>query len=187
MSDLDVEPVDEDHDSVELLDLADWLEESWPVPYKGRTYLVAAPSAELGLRIEALMAAGEAAERAQRMARAAVAAGKTPPNARPLPAKYRRLLDDEAEREMYRDVLGPAWDELVEAEMPWPLLKQVAIGAMLRWHMGEDAANAHLRSLVGKAPGANRASRRATSKTTAAASTTKPRASGSGTRPRRTS
>ena len=188
MTDLDSGPPDLDDGG--LLDLADWLEETWPVPYKGKTYRIPAPSAELGLRIEALMAAGAAHERYQAMARAAIAQGKEPPKPKELPNKYRQLLTDEEERDLYQDVLGPAWDELVEAGMPWPLLKQVAIGAMIRWHMGEDAADAHLRALVSRPnpPAAgNRASRRAASKRTAAATTTKPRASTSGTTSRRIS
>lgn len=177
------EPVGE-----ELFDLADWLEETWTVPYKGKKYQLPAPSAELGLRIEALIAVGEAHERYQATVRAAIATGKQPPEPKAVPAKYQRLLNDEEERDLYQELLGPAWDELIAAGMPWPLLKQVAIGAMIRWHMGEEAADAHLRSLVGKAqPAGNRASRRATSRTTGAATTTKPRASGSGTRSRHTS
>lgn len=151
-----------------LEELSGWLDDSLVLPIDGRKYRVPEYSAEVGLRVEAVLNAGRGSR---------------------LSDRQRQVLDDEQEKDLYRDVLGPVYDELL-ADVSWAMLKFCAVTAMLHFNISEDEGARHwaLRAAKsgGKAP-TGRASRPATRRTTAAASTTKPRASGSGTRSRRTS
>lgn len=147
-----------------LEEAAAWLNGDLILPVGGKKYRVPEYSAEVGLRVEAVLAAG----RGQ--------AGQ----------RHQQVLDDEAEKDLYRDVLGPAYDQLL-GDVSWPMLKHCAVTAMFHFNLSEQMAEAHWNRGApgGKAPA--RSSRPATRPTTAAASSTKRRASTSGTRSRRSS
>ncbi|MEF3114485.1 hypothetical protein [Streptomyces chrestomyceticus] len=99
--------------------LGELLDDSLRLPVGNRTYTVPAPSAEVGLRTQALINA------------AAVAADGG--------AVDEQVLSDAAERDLYRDVLGPAHDQMVADGVSWPALKHCAITAMV-WIAQDKAA-----------------------------------------------
>ncbi|MFJ6052302.1 hypothetical protein [Streptomyces sp. NPDC092307] len=140
-------------------DLGELLDESIELPVGGRLYTVPAPSAEIGLRTQALIHA------------AAVAADGGRAD--------EQVLGDAAERNLYRDVLGPAHDEMIADGVMWPTLKHAAITAMV-WIAQDKAAAERYWAAAGDpsrlAP--NRAARRSQS---GAASSTPSRGSTSGT------
>ncbi|MFE7262259.1 hypothetical protein ACFU9B_09350 [Streptomyces sp. NPDC057592] len=139
--------------------LDELLDETIKLPVGGRLYTILAPSAEIGLRVQALINA------------AAVAAdgGKVD----------EQVLGDAAERDLYRDVLGPTQDQMIADGVKWPTLKHCAITAMV-WIAQDKTAAERFWNAAGDpsrlAP--NRAARRSRSD---AASSTRPRGSTSGT------
>lgn len=141
-----------------------WLDGDLVLPIAGKKYRVPEFDAELGMRVEVILNAsrGKATERQQ------------------------QILSDEEERDTYRDVLGPAYEQMVKDGVTWPRLRHAALTAMFHFNISPEMAEQHWNRGVqeGKAPAA---SRPGTRRTTAAASTTKRPASGSGTRSQRRS
>ncbi|MEU3321567.1 hypothetical protein [Streptomyces sp. NPDC006785] len=139
--------------------LDELLDERLELPIGGKIYTVPAPSAEIGLRTQALINA------------AAVAADGGRAD--------EQVLGDAAERDLYREVLGPAHDELVGDGVKWPALKHAAITSMV-WIAQDKTAAERYWNAAGDpsrlAP--NRAARRNRS---GAASSTSSRGSTSGT------
>lgn len=149
-----------------LEELAGWLDDGLVLPIDGKKYKIPEYSAEVGLRVEALLnvGSGNGAER------------------------HRQVLSDEAEKDLFRDVLGPVYEPLLKA-VSWPMVKHCALTAMYHFNISEQIAEAHWKTRSpqpGKAI-AGRSSRPATQRTTAAATTTRARASTSGTRSRKSS
>ncbi|MFC5720373.1 hypothetical protein ACFP1Z_09385 [Streptomyces gamaensis] len=140
--------------------LDELLDESLHLPIAGRVYRVPAPSAEVGLRTQAIVHA------------AAVAADGGRAD--------EQILADAAERDLYADVLGSAHAEMVADGVPWPALKHSAITTMV-W-ISQDKAAAERYWNSGGDPSRmapNRQARR--NPPSAAASSTRSRGSTSGT------
>ncbi|MGY1773502.1 DUF7426 family protein [Blastococcus sp. SYSU D00813] len=153
-----------------LEEAAAWLTGDLLLPIAGKQYRVPEYSAEVGVRVEILLATGRR-----------VLEGGQPRE------RDRQMLDDEQEQDLYRDVLGSAYDQLL-ADVSWPMLRHCALTAMYHFNVSEQVAEAHWNSGAAEAgKAASRSSRPATRRTTAAATTTKRRASGSGTRSRQSS
>lgn len=143
-----------------------------PVPCtdgKTRDFAIPSPSAEDGLRIEAIMSS----------ATRAVAAAENSDGSGPADADM-TVLDDAAEADLYRLALGSVYEEL-RAQAKWTMFRHVAMTAVM-WHTaGVDTARRYW--TTGADPEAvapNRAQRRAAS--SAAASKTRSRGSTSGTK-----
>ncbi|MFB7589382.1 hypothetical protein [Streptomyces sp. NPDC056169] len=146
--------------------LEEFLGDSLDLPVKCRdgqvrTFHIAGPSAEDGLRVEKLMETG-----------IKLAAD---PDATPDAA----ALDDLAELNLYRAALGTAYDEVL-ANVDWPRFRHVALTAVLWISQGLEAAEQYWDAGGDPSPQgpANREQRRASSR--AAKSTPTP-ASRSGT------
>ncbi|MFF9312143.1 hypothetical protein ACF1BS_14655 [Streptomyces sp. NPDC014748] len=151
--------------------LDDFLDEGLTLPVRGkdgkiRTYHIADPSAEAGLRIERITSLA-----------ARLAAGGTAPKS--------EVLSDDEELDLYRLCLGDSYEKLL-AETSWAMFKHVSLTVMF-W-VTTDRQTAlqfwRTREHPGKAP-KNRAERRLASRgssASAAASTTPSPASTSGTR-----
>ncbi|MFK0289943.1 hypothetical protein ACIQU6_05555 [Streptomyces sp. NPDC090442] len=139
--------------------LDELLDETIQFPIRGKTYTVPAPSAEVGLRTQALLNA------------AAVAADGGQVD--------EQVLGDAAERDLYREVLGSAHAQMVADAVPWPALKHAALTAMV-WITQDKAAAEKFWNAGGDPNRAapNRQARRAQS---GAAKSTPPRGSTSGT------
>lgn len=146
-----------------LEEAAAWLDEGLVLPIAGKKYRVPEPSAELGLRLEVLLTSAQRGT-----------------------DRYKQVLDDQQERDLYTELLGSAYGEMLAAGVSYPLLKLAAVTAMYHFVIDPQAAEAIWNEGVtkGKAAGTSRSARPATRRTTAAATTTKRRASGSGTKPR---
>ncbi|GAA1327608.1 hypothetical protein GCM10009592_14670 [Brachybacterium rhamnosum] len=97
-----------------------------------------------------------------------------------------QVLSDAEELDLYPDVLGPVYDELLDDGVPFRRLKLAATAAMLWTIHTEDVALDYW-AAGGKAPAPNREQRRAATTRTGGANSTKRRASGTGTstRPQR--
>ncbi|MEU6822799.1 hypothetical protein ABZ921_19405 [Streptomyces atriruber] len=138
--------------------LDELLDESLELPIGGRTYKIPAPSAEIGLRTQALINAAAVAADGGRV--------------------DEQVLGDAAERDLYREVLGDAHERMVADAVPWPALKHSALTAMV-WIAQDKSAAERFWNAAGDpsrlAP--NRAARRRSD----AASSTKSRGSTSGT------
>ncbi|RLU85887.1 hypothetical protein CTZ27_26330 [Streptomyces griseocarneus] len=135
------------------------LDESLHLPIGGRTYRVPAPSAEVGLRTQAIVQA------------AAVAAdgGRVDD----------QVLTDAAERDLYADVLGTAYGQMIADGVTWPALKHSAITVMVWIAQDKDAAERYWNS--GGNPNSAAPNRQARRARSAAASSTRSRGSTSGT------
>lgn len=106
--------------------LGELLAESLHLPIGERTYTVPAPSAEVGLRTQALINAAAVAADGGRV--------------------DEQVLSDAAERSLYRDILGSAHDEMIAAGVTWPELKHCAITAMVWVAQDKAAAEAYWNS-----------------------------------------
>lgn len=145
--------------------LDEFLDDSLTLPVKFRDGVIhevtiPGPSAEDGLRIQAIMEAG-----------LRMSADGTEPDA--------EVLDDAAELDMYRSALGPRYDEL-RVELDWPRFKHVALSVVIWITQDGDTAERYWNS--GGDPSLlapNREARRNAS--SAAAKSTKRRGSTSGT------
>lgn len=155
-----------------LEEAAAWLDGDLILPIGGKKYRVPEYNAEIGLRVEAVLNAGN-----------------TLRGDGAVPERHRQLLSDEGEKNLYADVLGPAYEPLLTA-VSWPMLKHCALTAMFHFNISPEYAEMYWARTVGKSPAGKatgRTSRPATRRTTAAAPTTRKPASGSGTRSRRSS
>ncbi|KJK40219.1 hypothetical protein UK15_07655 [Streptomyces variegatus] len=151
--------------------LDDFLEEGLDLPVRGkdgevRTYHIADPSAEAGVKIERITSYA-----------ARLAAGGTRPGA--------KVLDDDEEIDLYKLCLGDAYGRLM-AEVSWSMFKHVSLTTMFWVTTDRDTALEYWRTRQhpGKAP-RNRAERRQGRPDTsesAGASMTRSPASTSGTR-----
>ncbi|MEV6413843.1 hypothetical protein [Kribbella sp. NPDC051718] len=143
-------------------DLGNWAElVGLKLPIGGKTYILPPIGAKLGLRIVALFELG-----------ADLARGRAPG------AVNQELLSDEDEENLFKQVLGPVYDEMLEDNVPWPALKHAAMTAMMDVvYDRERAENFWLRlgkTTPAKKPAkkpADRLPRKATASKTSTAST----------------
>jgi hypothetical protein len=113
-------------------DLAAQIRGGFDLPYAGRSYFVPHPPARDGLWLQALMdGAAEAA-----LTHAIGAANK------------KILVADEQERTAYQLAMGPAYDAMVDDNVPWPVLKHAGMTAWLYWTRGEEAAERYWERLA---------------------------------------
>ncbi|MFD9879996.1 hypothetical protein ACFWZT_00840 [Streptomyces alboflavus] len=94
------------------------LDETLTLPLKGRRYTIPAPSAETGLRVQAIVQA------------AAVAASGGDVDA--------TVLGTADEIDLYRDVLGTAYGQMLADGITWPALKAAARTAVV-WIVQDKA------------------------------------------------
>lgn len=104
-------------------DLDAFLAPGFSLPIRGKTYEIPAPTAKEGLWLQTLMDASESM----------LLAGN-------ITKSQRQVLGDEDERGMYQIALGPAYDQMVEDAVQWPILKHAGITAFLYWTRGPEQA-----------------------------------------------
>lgn len=151
-------------------DLGDWAElGGLKLPIGGKVYAVPPVSAELGPRLEVLIAAG-----------VDVARGND------LRDDDRQVLDDLGERELYRDVLGPVYDEMLADKVPWPALKHAAMTVMIDAATDRATAERYWQSLGKPAPARKKPADRMPPKDPKVTEIRTRRASTGGTTPRKT-
>lgn len=104
-------------------DLAAFLAPGFDLPVGGKRYRISAPPARDGLWLQGVMDAAEQ----QLFAGSVSASTKT-------------VLADDQERTAFQMALGPAFDEMLADEIPWPVLKHAAVTAILYWTRDKAAA-----------------------------------------------
>lgn len=148
-----------------LKDLREALKSSLKLPIGGTVYEVAPISAELGLRFQDLMDIAAKSKKAQD------AEQEYTPDEQDV-----EVLNDAAEKDLYKEALGDAWEQMVADGVRFAELKLAALYVIFHAIYGDTFADAYWAS-GGKAPAPNRAARRTETRTrTAAGSTTKRRA-----------
>lgn len=148
-------------------DLDEFFDPSLRLPIGGKTYTVPPPDAEVGLLCQRLMHAGLAAQAGQEVDQDG------------LNRLADAVLSDEQEKDLYKRLLGPVWEELFADRVSWPVIQHVGETALLWVAAGVDAAARHWEAGAGEAQApANRKTRRAAA---AQARSTRSRGSRSGT------
>lgn len=109
-----------------LTDLADLYDPTLQLTIRGRAYTVHAPTAGVGLRLQALHAA---------LRRAADTGDALDEHDR-----QRLMLDGDRVVSLVEDSLGPAHEQMVADGVPWPMRQRAGIAAWLYWTSGERAA-----------------------------------------------
>jgi hypothetical protein len=117
-----------------LQDLDELIDPVLRLPIHGKTYEVRSPSAELGIKLERLFQSA-----------IAQSAGVSASDISDI-----KLSDDE-ERNLYKQLLGPVWDEMVVDDLPWVYVKHVGVTALLWVAGGLDAAEAYWSTAPGEA------------------------------------
>lgn len=137
-------------------------DETIVLPIKGRKYTIPSPSASAGLRMQRLLQGAVRADKA----------GVDPD---------KELLDDLDEIALFRDTLGPAFDEMDADGVSFAWVKHAAMTATVWSTISREAAEEYwTRSGDPEPPAPNRESRRS-----AAAAKTRSRGSTSGTSSRK--
>lgn len=146
--------------TAELTELGSFLDPTLAVPFRAKTYRIAAVDAETGLRLTRMLSAGVKAAQGEDVDPATI-----------------ELVADTEELGFFETVLGTVYDELLADKAPFPAVKAIASTALM-WHaQGFEQAKTFW-DAEGKAPAPNRAQRRTATRTSmAAASTTKKPAS----------
>jgi hypothetical protein len=115
-------------------DLAEFLDDSFTLPYRGKSYRVPPPDATTGIYLQSIMDAGESLLIVQSIKKA-----------------DQQILSDDQERTAFQMALGSVYDEMIADKVPWPVLKVAGMTAMLYWTRGSDLALRYWSS-QGKAP-----------------------------------
>lgn len=116
-------------------DLGDWAElGGLKLPIGGKVYSVPPVDAELGPRLQVVVAAGIDVARGNDVG-----------------DDDRKVLDDLGEQQLYKDILGPVYDEMVADKVPWPALKHAAMTVMIDSATDRETAERFWQNL-GKPP-----------------------------------
>ena len=150
-------------------DLGDWAElGGLKLPIGGKVYSVPPVSAELGPRLEVVMSAGVDVARGNELGEGS-----------------QEVLDDLGERDLYRDVLGAVYDEMVADKVSWPALKHAALTVMMDAVYDRDTAEQFWQSLGKPAPARKKPADRLPPKDPKVTEIRTKRASTGGTTPRK--
>lgn len=104
-------------------DLAAFIRPGFDLPVLGHSYYVPPPNARDGVWLQAIIDTGESLL----VTRAVTAANRT-------------ILADDKERTAYEMALGSAYGEMLEAGIPWPVLKHAGMTAILYWTRSPEMA-----------------------------------------------
>jgi hypothetical protein len=117
----------------------------------GKVYVIPSPDATTGLSLTAMF---NLATKAQ--------AGQLESEEQQSEALAELDLDDNDERDLYERVLGPAFDQLKEDNVPWTSIQRLAQYCLVYYGMSAQAASRALETgaLLGEAQGPSRAERR---------------------------
>jgi len=117
-------------------DLEDFLDPTLVLPIRGKKYVVPSPPADLGLRVQRLVALGNAAANGLDLSPEDLASID---------------LDDDEERDLLPRLLGSAYGEMVADGLPWEWVKHAGTTALMWVGLGYEAAEAFWSSAVGEA------------------------------------
>ena len=105
-------------------DIAQFVANSFDLPYGGKTYTIPAPSAQDGLWLQAILDGAESFV----LTRAVGAANR------------KVIVGDEEERTAYQLAMGPAYQQMVDDGVTWPVLKHAGMTAWIYWCRSSSAA-----------------------------------------------
>lgn len=105
--------------------LEDFFDASITLPILGKEYTIQSPDAETGLLCQRLVAGA-----AKVMAGGEISEADT--------EKLR--LDDEEEQELYKRLMGAAWDEMIADHVPWTLIKHAGTTVLVWVTQSRDDA-----------------------------------------------
>ena len=108
-------------------DLADFFDPTLPLLIGGKTYTVPSPSAATGLFVQQVMG---------------VAANVQAGNEVDDQSLASLTLDDAQEKNLYKRLLGPVYDEFVADELSWEHIKHAGTTCMIWVAQDRDAAEA---------------------------------------------
>jgi hypothetical protein len=150
-------------------DLGDWAElGGLKLPIGGKVYAVPPVSAELGPRLQVVVGAGIDVARGNEVA-----------------DDNQKILDDLGELALYRDILGPVYDEMVADGVPWPALKHAAMTVMIDSATDRETAERFWQNLGKPKPARKRPADRLPPKDPKVTEIRTRRASTAGTTPRK--
>jgi len=141
-------------------DLREFFDGSLRLPVGGKTYVIPPIPFKDGLMAQTILDAAIKAQTGRELTE----------------SDFDGVLDDDDERSLYQQMLGPAYDEMVTDGLNWPELQRCGTTAFLFFTSGEQAATSFWEEGPGEAPAPNRATRRSK----AAAASSRPRASTDG-------
>ncbi|MCQ1951621.1 hypothetical protein NNX28_17015 [Arthrobacter sp. zg-Y859] len=150
-------------------DLAEVLDDTLRIPLNGKEYVIHGVTAESGLWFQAIVEAGKAQADAQRKAKET---GTDAPEEIELPADVERVLEAGRNRDLQREALGDALDELISDGVSQVRINHLAQTVVLWTVAGRDQAEEYFNS-GGKAVPPNRAARRTATRTRTGAASTK--------------
>lgn len=115
-------------------ELDEFFDPTLRLPIRGKVYVVPSPDAKTGLWCQRMLATGELAAAGVELS----------------PEDIEALnLDDGQEKELYRTVLGTAWDELFADGVPWEMVKHAGKTAFIWIASTREAAEACWNSAEG--------------------------------------
>lgn len=142
------------------------------LPVDGKVYKIDPVPADIGLRAQTIVTLGLTAT-------AAIEAGRDVPG---VSERDKQILSDSEERDLYGELLGDAYDEMITDGVPWLVLKHAAITVMIDCTADRESAEAFWASLGKRPETADRKpSKKVASNGTGAARRTRARASTVGT------
>lgn len=117
-------------------DLTEILDPFLPLPIRGKTYRIPAPSVAVGLRSQATLVIGLKVKAGEEVSPADVAALQ---------------LDDEQEAEFTHQMLGDLRDEMAADGVPWEYVRHAA-KTVFMWTVGDREQAEKVWADAGKAP-----------------------------------
>jgi hypothetical protein len=117
-------------------DLAEILDPFLPLPIRGKTYRIASPDVNTGLRAQATVAIAAKVRAGQDVDAADIAALK---------------LDDAEELEFTRSMLGEAFDEMQTDDLPWEYVRHAA-KTVFMWLISDRDQAAQVWASLGNDP-----------------------------------
>lgn len=109
-------------------ELDEFFDPTLRLPIRGNVYVVPSPDAKTGLWCQRMLATGAIAATGGDISADEIAALE---------------LDDTQEREMYKIVLGTAWDEMLDDGLPWDIIRHAGITAFMWVASGRETAEAY--------------------------------------------
>lgn len=152
-------------------DLAEVLDNTLQIPYKGKTYTIQGVSAETGRWFVALTAAGYELAVLQERARIKDAELTEDTEFTSLDEDSERILREGKNRDFNREALGDALDEMEDDGLSAAQIHHIAQTVLMWTVNGREMAESYYNS-GGKAPAPNREQRRTATRTRTGAATT---------------
>jgi len=119
-----------------MRDLAEFFDPTLRLPIRGKVYVVESPDAKTGIHVQRLMTTGVLASSGAEVSQ----------------DRLDELeLDDADEIDLYKRLLGPAYDEMLADGLPWAIVKHAGVTAFMWVAYDRDSAERFWESAAGEA------------------------------------